>query len=82
MVSYFANNYPSFGVPEIIHFEAKAVAIMDEAKRVKDAKSKREEQEAARQAAKSKRELEEAQKRARDAQENLKRVRNKHKSLT
>jgi hypothetical protein len=46
-VSYFANNYPEYGVPEIVELYVTTSKVLDETKRVKKAQDKRAEKEAA-----------------------------------
>jgi len=68
-VTFFAKNYPSFGIPDIVAFKVTESYVMDEADRVKKKmeaeerkKKKREVQQAERRAALAKIELEKAQK--------------------
>lgn len=41
-VTFFANNYPSFGVPELIELKVTQAIVVDESKRVESAKKRKE----------------------------------------
>lgn len=70
-VSYFANNYPNYPVPNLIEIAAGTIAVHDETARIEKAKIAKARAEARYQEQQKKRDLERAQRNLVEAQRNL-----------
>ena len=71
-VTFWANNYPDFGIPDLVKIISTKFEVIEETSRVKNAKEKKDREEAQRLANNKKWELERAQKDFNEAQRRLK----------
>lgn len=75
-VTWFAKNYPEYGVPDIIKITANQAVILNEAERVDKAIKSKEEKELKRQKEQAKRKLKAAEDEFIRASENLRKIKN------
>ena len=75
-VTWFAKNYPEYGVPDIIKITANQAVVLNEAERVDRAIKKKEERELKRQKEQAKRKLKAAECEFEKASENLRNLKN------
>ena len=81
-VSYFSNEYPEYGIPDIILFKCTELVVLDETERVLKQKKSKEFAEKKREMINRKRDLEEAQRQFEQSQKRLKELKNKNPNLT
>lgn len=81
-VSFWANNYPAFGVPEIVVLAAQETGVLDETSRVEKTQERRRKREEEYQVRQRQREVKEAQERLKEAREELKGLRRRGASVT
>ena len=74
-VTFFANNYPKFGIPELVELRVTDVVVLDETARVKKSMDRKAKTEAAAKAYWAKCKLEEAEKQMAEAQATIRRLR-------
>lgn len=75
-VTWFAKNYPEYGVPDIIKITANQAVILNEAERVDKAIKSKEEKELKRQKEQAKIKLKAAEREFEKASENLRNLKN------
>jgi hypothetical protein len=74
-VSYFANNFPKYGIPEIILFKCTEMVVLDETERVLKQKNRKE-------LAKKKREMADRKWKLEEAKKNLERAQKEFSALS
>jgi len=72
---WFANNYPDYGVPEIVVFKAEVEEVLDEAARRRKAEEKEVEREEKREKKRANKRLEQAKKELEKAKERVEELR-------
>ena len=75
VVSFFVSCWPEYGVPDLVKFEARTVAVLDESGRVEKVMARKQKQEEEREVRERRSEYQRAQRDLKDAQERLDRVR-------
>ena len=73
-VTFFANNWPEFGVPELVELRVTEVVVLNEDKRVKKSQYRKEKEKAERAKRHAEWEHQKAQKQLKEAQETLRRL--------
>jgi hypothetical protein len=71
MVTWWANNYPQYGVPSIVKLTISAIEVIDESKRVEKAKNSREKKEIAYKIIHKQEEMKRLQEQIKNAENNL-----------
>jgi hypothetical protein len=71
IVTYFTSTWPDYGVPEIVHFEAGIVEVMNETERVKKSQQAKALYQMKHEESQAKHRLEAAEKQFKAAQEQL-----------
>jgi hypothetical protein len=74
-ISYFANTYPKYGIPELILFKCTEMVVLDETERVLKQKNRKE-------LAEKKREMTNQKWKLKEAQENLERAQKEFQALS
>lgn len=75
-VTWWSNNFPKYGIPDLVKLTVTGFEILDEESRVKKSQDKKAEAEAKRNERIAKQKLEDAEKALAKAQENLSRLKN------
>ena len=73
-ISYFASKWPEYGTPDLVVLRITEIAVLDESKRIEEAKKKLATKEEKRQVKLSRARLDRARKEFEEAQANLKRA--------
>lgn len=78
IVSFFATRWPTYGVPEIIHFQAKAHEIINEDDRVEKAAAAKARKEAEYEKRRAEEKVKQAEKELKEAKERLAKAKLEH----
>jgi len=73
-VTFFANKWPEFGVPELVELRVTEVVVLNEDKRVKKSQDRKEREIAEQEMRHAEWEQQQAQKQLKEAQETLRRL--------
>lgn len=74
VVGFYANNYPSYGVPDLLHFKVSDFTVIDETARVTKAKERKEKSKTAQKIREKEWEIQHAQQQLEEAQATLNRL--------